>query len=455
MAKQLTLYTAKVCPYAHRVEIALQEAGVPFIRFEINLQNKPEWYASKANPASKVPAITYGGPAVDPSDPSPESEKIAESLVLLEFVADISGKLLPADPVGRARVRFFIDAVSNQFLPAMWGTVLRGEPIENVFNALDKLQALLPAEGFAIGNEFTIADASVAPFLARLEVILKMGFGSFKDGTGKNVYETLQSDPKFARYRKYYSDLTARESFKKTWDEEEVCPYAQRVEIALQEAGIDFTRFEIDLQNKPHWYATLVNPASKVPAVAYGGPCVDPSQPSPESEKIVESLVLLEFIADISCKLLPADPVLRARVRLFINAVSGSFDPALWASVLRGEPVANILSAVEKIQALLPSDGFAVGPEFTIADAALAPFLARLEIILKNDFGAFEEGTGKEAYELLESNPKYARYRQYSCDIKARDSFEKTFPEEAVVTRLAERHAERKAQVAKPKCPFL
>lgn len=37
-----------------------------------------------------------------------------------------------------------------------------------------------------------------------------------------------------------------------------------KVEIAFQEAGADVARYQIDLQNKPEWYASRVNPASKV-----------------------------------------------------------------------------------------------------------------------------------------------------------------------------------------------
>ena len=33
--------------------------------------------------------MTYGGPRIDPTNPSPESFKLAESLVLLEFIADL------------------------------------------------------------------------------------------------------------------------------------------------------------------------------------------------------------------------------------------------------------------------------------------------------------------------------------------------------------------------------
>jgi hypothetical protein len=41
-----------------QTEIALAEVGAPFKRCEIDLENKPEWYAPKVNPASKVCAAT-------------------------------------------------------------------------------------------------------------------------------------------------------------------------------------------------------------------------------------------------------------------------------------------------------------------------------------------------------------------------------------------------------------
>lgn len=37
-----------------------------------------------------------------------------------------------------------------------------------------------------------------------------------------------------------------------------------QVELALAEAKADYKRFDVDLQNKPEWYAPKVNPASKV-----------------------------------------------------------------------------------------------------------------------------------------------------------------------------------------------
>ncbi|KAJ7306213.1 glutathione S-transferase [Mycena albidolilacea] len=221
MPEQITLYTAKICPFAHRVELALAEAKVGFNRFEIDLSNKPEWYAPQVNPASKVPAIAYGGPQVPPDQPSPESVKIAESLILVEFVADLNPDcpILPKDPVERAKVRFFIDAVSNKFLPTYMGPVARGQPFEPFWDALEQLQALLPADKkYAVGDEFTAADIAIAPFLARMEVWLRNDIGAYKEGEGKKAAEYFFTGDRFARLVKYFEDIKARDSFKATFD---------------------------------------------------------------------------------------------------------------------------------------------------------------------------------------------------------------------------------------------
>ncbi|KAI0048892.1 glutathione S-transferase [Auriscalpium vulgare] len=233
---ELTLYTAKVCPFAQRVEIAFAEAGSNVAKYQIDLKNKPEWYAPKVNPASKVPAIAYGGPKVDPADPSPESTKIAESLVLLEFVADLypSAALLPADPVQRAQVRFFIDAVSTKFLPSYFALALRGESPEKVYAALADVQALLSPAGFAVGDKYTIADAAIAPFLGRADIMLKRDLGRYEPGVGAGAYKEIFETPKFARLQKYYADVSARPSWKATFDEDYLVDYTKRVTFGGQ-----------------------------------------------------------------------------------------------------------------------------------------------------------------------------------------------------------------------------
>ena len=137
----------------------------------------------------------------------------------------------------------------------------------------------------------------------------------------------------------------------------------------------------------------------------------------------------MEFIADLfpESGILPKDPVLRAKARLFIDAVSTKLAPAQAAVVIRGEDPEQLVQAYEAIQALLPPQGFAVG-EFSIADIAVAPFLARIDLNLTNDLGGFpaDQGEGPKILELLRA-PKLARLQQYFKDIQARPSFATTF----------------------------
>lgn len=172
------------------------------------------------NPASKVPAIAYGGPPVAPDQPSPESVKLAESLILVEFVADLypESRLLPADPVKRAQARFFIDVVSNKLVPGWVGLVRTGTPeaLQGFVQGIEAVQSLLPKEGFAVG-EYSIADVAVTPFLARAFTVLENEIGAYEPGEGKKLLETVQQ-PQFTRFQKYWTDLQARPSFQATFD---------------------------------------------------------------------------------------------------------------------------------------------------------------------------------------------------------------------------------------------
>lgn len=224
MAQPLTLYSAEVCPFAQRTVIALQEAKAEYTTYEIDLSNKPEWYAHKVNPASKVPAITYGGPKVDPADPSPESAKLTESLVLLDFIADLypSSGLLSSDPVERAQTRFIIDLVSNKVLPPFFATAWRGESPEGLYDGLLAFQAQLEshAKPFLGGDKLNIADAAVAPFLARLEAQLRRDVGGFATGEGQKIYDELFKSDRFGVFSKYVRALLTRETVKKSFPED-------------------------------------------------------------------------------------------------------------------------------------------------------------------------------------------------------------------------------------------
>ena len=94
-----------------------------------------------------------------------------------------------------------------------------GEPASKLIDALDALQSMLPAEGgYAVGSKWCIADMAVAPFLVRVEMLMKHDLGVYAAGEGKKALEILNGG-KFVRYNRYVEDLKAQPAFKATWDE--------------------------------------------------------------------------------------------------------------------------------------------------------------------------------------------------------------------------------------------
>ena len=172
----------------------------------------------------KVPAIAYGGPDVRPDDPSPESAKITESLVLIQFFADLAPEsdLLPKDALSKARMRLFLDTVSSKIQPNLVRWAIGSGSYDAFFEALDMIQDQLPPveEGkYIFGNKFTLADIAVAPFLGRTLLIqLKNGLGNFDKQEAKRGWERFQG-PKYERLRQYMDDITARPSWQSTFDE--------------------------------------------------------------------------------------------------------------------------------------------------------------------------------------------------------------------------------------------
>ncbi|KAH9025673.1 hypothetical protein EDB84DRAFT_1440346 [Lactarius hengduanensis] len=126
--------------------------------------------------------------------------------------------------------------------------------------------------------------------------------------------------------------------------------------------------------------------------------------------------------------LLPKVPVERARVRFFIT-VSIKLFPSFVAFFYRGESPDTFVAAVAEIQELLlPAAQFTVRDHFTITDAALAPFLGRWELQLRNDVGKFTEGT----------NP-----RKYFANVSGRESFKNSFDSEYLLARAKIRFAQQ------------
>lgn len=170
-----------------------------------------------------MPALTYGGPDVPPDQPSAESIKLAESLVLMEFVADLfpESGLMPSDPVARAQVRLFAEAATRHFgRPLLFDFMRDGFGKEVVLLELAELQEMFTAGSqFAVGNKFTVADAALAPMLWRFETCLEHDLGMFSLEDGRDLLKAYESD-QFGRIRKYFESIKARPGFKQAMQSE-------------------------------------------------------------------------------------------------------------------------------------------------------------------------------------------------------------------------------------------
>ncbi|KAG2140852.1 thioredoxin-like protein [Suillus cothurnatus] len=236
MSEQLTLYLHKLSPYSQKVQLALTETNAPYRGYHVDLFNKPKWFTSKVNPVGKVPTLTYGGPSVDPEDPSPLSAKMTESNVILEFLADLypDSGLLPKDPVLRAKVRFFVDATTKHIDTPFYDFVRGQGSYEDVLKGIEYVQGLLEEGGdFAVGDHYTIADACISPHLARLKTITETDLGKFAVGMGLKLGEELKG-PKFTKFTKYAEQILERPSSKQTYDEEIVITYYKSAFVRTQ-----------------------------------------------------------------------------------------------------------------------------------------------------------------------------------------------------------------------------
>src|ERR1700727_1234379 len=94
--------------------------------------------------------------------------------------------------------------------------------------------------------------------------------------------------------------MTNEPSTKLTLISHKLCPYVQRVAIALTEKSLPFTRVDIDLAAKPGWFLAI-SPLGKTPVLKV------------DDGAIFESAVILEYLEDThEPRLHPADPLDRA-----------------------------------------------------------------------------------------------------------------------------------------------
>lgn len=151
-----------------------------------------------------------------------------------------------------------------------------------------------------------------------------------------------------------------------------VCPFSHRCRIVLFEKGMDFEIHDIDLMNKPEDLAVM-NPHNRVPVLV-------------ERDLILyEPNIINEYIDERfpHPQLMPADPVMRARARLFLH----NFEEQLFDHIadlesdnqkLADKARITIRDNLTQIVPLFTKQEYILGDEFSMLDVAIAPLLWRL-----------------------------------------------------------------------------
>lgn len=154
------------------------------------------------------------------------------------------------------------------------------------------------------------------------------------------------------------------------------CPFSQRCRFVLFEKGMDFEVRDIDLYNKPE-DISVMNPYGQVPILV-------------ERELILyESNIINEYIDERfpHPQLMPADPTMRARTRLFLF----NFERELFSHVailedrnqadtkLQDQARLKVRDGLAQIAPILLKNKYMLGEEFSMLDVAIAPLLWRLD----------------------------------------------------------------------------
>lgn len=175
-SNKLQLVSFKVCPFAQRAAIALQEKKVAYeTEYLIPGEDQPEWF-KKISPLGKVPVLVVDGTPV------------FESAVILEYLDEVyAPQLHPTDPLVKARQRAWMEVASELFSKQYQMIVSKEQSgfetaKQELQAGLDRVAAALSVEEpYFNGSQFALVDVAFAPLFVRLgilEQVFKLNFQS-------------------------------------------------------------------------------------------------------------------------------------------------------------------------------------------------------------------------------------------------------------------------------------
>lgn len=177
-----------------------------------------------------------------------------------------------------------------------------------------------------------------------------------------------------------------------------LCPYVQRIAIALAEKGVVHERVTVDLAMKPGWFLAL-SPLGRTPVLKVG------------EAVLFESVAILEFLEETQPhRLHPADPIERARHRAWIGFASECLnDIAGFYSARDLETfearTAALATRFHRLEEHLGSGPWFAGADFRLVDVVFGPV-----------FRYFDVFDGIDDFGILTGRPRVCAWRARLAD---------------------------------------
>ena len=184
-------------PNGVKVSIALEELGLPYephrVAFDSHEQRSPAFLS--LNPNNKIPAI------LDPDGPGGKPLALFESGAILLYLAEKTGKLMPADPPGRYLalqwLMFQMGGIGPMFGQLGFFHKFAGKDYEDkrprdryvdeAKRLLAVLDGQLKGKSWVLGDDFSIADIAIFPWVRNL-----VGFYGAGDLVGFSDFKEVQ-----------------------------------------------------------------------------------------------------------------------------------------------------------------------------------------------------------------------------------------------------------------------
>ncbi|MBB1598543.1 glutathione S-transferase N-terminal domain-containing protein [Variovorax sp. UMC13] len=175
--ERLQLYSLPT-PNGVKVSILLEELGLPYephlVSFETNDQLSPAFLS--LNPNNKIPAI------IDPDGPGGKPLALFESGAILFYLAEKTGRFLPADAAGRYEalqwVMFQMGGIGPMFGQLGFFHKFAGKAYEDKRprdryvaeskRLLGVLEQRLTGRDWLLGTDYSIADIATFPWVRNL-----------------------------------------------------------------------------------------------------------------------------------------------------------------------------------------------------------------------------------------------------------------------------------------------